>query len=65
MQSKDYFNDVVSQWDIMRKSFFSNDIHEKACSVADVQPGKVAADIGAGTGFITEALFRVFPQPAR
>lgn len=56
MGSKEYFQDVASQWDTMRKGFFSDDIREKACSVADVQKGKVAADIGAGTGFVSEAL---------
>lgn len=56
MGSKEYFKDVASQWDTMRKGFFSDDIREKACSAANVQQGKIAADIGAGTGFITEAL---------
>jgi ubiquinone/menaquinone biosynthesis C-methylase UbiE len=56
MESKEYFKDVASQWDTMRKGFFSDDIREKACSVADVRKGKVAADIGAGTGFISEGL---------
>ncbi len=56
MGSKEYFKEVASQWDTMREGFFSDDIREKACSVADVQKGGISADIGAGTGFITEAL---------
>jgi ubiquinone/menaquinone biosynthesis C-methylase UbiE len=31
-------------------------VGEKAFAVAGVQPGKLAADIGAGTGFITKGL---------
>ncbi|MDH7552612.1 MAG: class I SAM-dependent methyltransferase [Spirochaetota bacterium] len=33
-------------------------MREKAISIAEVQPGKLAADIGVGTGFITEGLIQ-------
>ena len=56
MNSNKYFNEVANKWDDMRQDFFSENIREKACSVAGLEKGKVAADIGAGTGFITEAL---------
>ncbi|SET79459.1 Methyltransferase domain-containing protein [Natronincola peptidivorans] len=56
MDSKSYFNDVANQWDTMRKDFFAEEIREKAFEVADIHLGKLAADIGAGTGFITEGL---------
>ncbi len=56
MGSKDYFDQVASQWDEMREVFFSEAVRQKAISVADVQPGRVAADIGAGSGFVTEGL---------
>ncbi len=56
MSSEQYFNKVADQWDHMRKSFFSDEVREKALATANVQPGKLAADIGAGTGFITEGL---------
>jgi ubiquinone/menaquinone biosynthesis C-methylase UbiE len=56
MSSKPYFDDVAQQWDKMRKNFFSEAVREKALATAGVQRGQVAADIGAGTGFITEAL---------
>ena len=58
MNSKKYFDRVSSQWDDMRKSFFSESVREKAFSVAGIQAGKIAADIGAGTGFMTEGLIR-------
>lgn len=51
-----YFDEVAPQWDKMRETFFSEAVREKAISIANVQPGKLAADIGAGTGFITEGL---------
>ncbi|NPV90319.1 MAG: class I SAM-dependent methyltransferase [Firmicutes bacterium] len=40
----------------MRKGFFSEAVREKAYEVAGIEKGAVAADIGAGTGFITEGL---------
>ena len=58
MSSKDYFENVADQWDRMRESFFSEEVREKALAVAGVEPGKQAADIGAGTGFITEGLLQ-------
>ncbi|HWP67705.1 MAG TPA: class I SAM-dependent methyltransferase [Rectinemataceae bacterium] len=54
--SKGYFDHVAGQWDTMRESFFSESVRDKAMSVAAVLPGKLAADIGAGTGFISEGL---------
>lgn len=55
-QSKDYFDKVASNWDSMRNDFFSNDVRLAAYKRANIEEGKIAADIGAGTGFITEGL---------
>jgi ubiquinone/menaquinone biosynthesis C-methylase UbiE len=56
MSSKLYFDRVASQWDEMRQGFFSDAVRDKALVMAGVRPGHLAADIGAGTGFITEGL---------
>ena len=58
MNSKDYFDRVAQDWDEMRESFFSDEVRTKALSTAAVQKGKTAADIGAGTGFISEGLIQ-------
>ena len=58
MGSSQYFDTVAPQWDSLRKGFFSEAVREKAFSVADVMPGKLAADIGAGSGFVTEGLLK-------
>jgi len=58
VESRGYFDDVAEKWDVLRQSFFSERVREKALAAADVRAGQVAADIGAGTGFITEALVR-------
>ncbi|OOM76703.1 class I SAM-dependent methyltransferase [Clostridium sp. BL-8] len=55
-ESKEYFDEVASNWDNMRNDFFSDEVRLVAYKTADVQERKVAADIGAGTGFITEGL---------
>ena len=54
--SKSYFEDISGEWDQMRECFFSEKVREAACTIAEVQSGKSAADIGAGTGFLTEEL---------
>jgi ubiquinone/menaquinone biosynthesis C-methylase UbiE len=56
MGSKVYFDNVATQWDTMRKGFFSESIREKAFSVVGIESGKVCVDIGAGTGFVTEGI---------
>ena len=56
MSSKKYFENVAEKWDEMRQSFFSVNVRETAIEVANVEKNKIAADIGAGTGFITEGL---------
>ncbi|HXG39256.1 MAG TPA: class I SAM-dependent methyltransferase [Bacteroidota bacterium] len=58
MSSKHYFEEVAPQWDQMRSSFFPESIREKAVTAAGVTAGAVAADLGAGTGFITEELLK-------
>jgi ubiquinone/menaquinone biosynthesis C-methylase UbiE len=58
MTSKEYFDQVAGEWDHIRKTFFSEAVREKAFRVAGVESGKLAADIGAGTGFITEGLIQ-------
>ena len=56
MSSKPYFDRVAEAWDTMRSGFFSEAVRDKALAVADVAAGALAADIGAGSGFVTEAL---------
>ncbi len=58
MKSKNYFDQVAREWDKMRESFFSEAVREKAFSIVGLQTGKIAADIGAGSGFITEGLLQ-------
>lgn len=56
MSSKGYFDQIAQQWDQMQQSFFSEAVRDKALATAGVQAGQLAADIGAGSGFITAGL---------
>ena len=56
MSSKPYFENVAPQWDAMRQEFFSVGLREKAYAAAGLEPGLIVADIGAGSGFISEGL---------
>ncbi len=56
MNSKKYFNEIAHQWDNMQQNFFSEEVRDKAFSIAGLKKGKIAADIGAGSGFISEGL---------
>jgi len=58
MSSTHYFDSVAERWDQIRKSFFSDQVREKALSLANVEKGRTAVDVGAGTGFITEGLIQ-------
>lgn len=58
MSSKEYFDQVSKEWDTMRQSFFSDRVREKMCDAAQVKAGQTAADVGAGTGFVTEELLK-------
>lgn len=57
-QSKEYFDEVASNWDNMRNNFFSDDVRQVAYKIASIEERTMAADIGAGTGFITEGLIK-------
>jgi ubiquinone/menaquinone biosynthesis C-methylase UbiE len=58
MSSKQFFNEVAGEWDAMRVNFYSEQVREKAFDRAGVRAGQLAADLGAGTGFVTEGLLR-------
>jgi ubiquinone/menaquinone biosynthesis C-methylase UbiE len=51
-----YFESVASSWDEIRRGLFPDELREKALAAAPLRPGAVAADLGAGTGFLSEGL---------
>jgi ubiquinone/menaquinone biosynthesis C-methylase UbiE len=59
VDSKGYFEEVADKWDQMRENFFPESVRETAYQAAKVESGTVAADFGAGTGFVTEGLLKL------
>lgn len=55
-QSREYFETVAGEWDEIRKGLFPDELRETVAGAAALAPGLVAADLGAGTGFLTEEL---------
>jgi arsenite methyltransferase len=49
---KSYFKDVASQWDSMRKGYFTEEVREAAIARANLTADSVVADVGTGTGFM-------------
>ncbi|MCH8205955.1 MAG: methyltransferase domain-containing protein [Chloroflexi bacterium] len=56
MSSKEDFDRVAHRSDEMREELYSEAVRDVAFATADLQRGRIAADIGAGTGFVTEGL---------
>jgi len=54
--SRAYFDSLGSRWDRLREGFFSEVVREKALQSAGVERGRLAVDVGAGTGFVTHGL---------
>jgi ubiquinone/menaquinone biosynthesis C-methylase UbiE len=59
MSSKTYFDNVAPEWDTMRQNFFPEEVRVTALARAKVIPDTMAADLGAGSGFMTEALLKM------
>jgi len=52
---RDYFELVSPQWDVVRKSFYGEEVRDAVLNAARISPDDTVLDVGAGTGFLTEA----------
>ncbi len=52
--TREYFDQVASQWDAMQRQFFGEGVRRAAIDAARIGPGMLVADIGTGTGFLAE-----------
>src|SRR5712664_1376978 len=52
---RNYFAQVSPQWDVMRKSFYGEEVRDAVLNSARISPDDTVLDVGAGTGFLTEA----------
>ena len=56
---QEYFEMVSPQWDVMRKNFYGEEVREAVLNTVKVSPADTVLDVGAGTGFLTEAAAKV------
>jgi ubiquinone/menaquinone biosynthesis C-methylase UbiE len=56
---QDYFELVSPQWDVMRKNFYGEEVREAVLNAVHISPADTVLDVGAGTGFLTEAAAKV------
>jgi len=52
---RDYFDQVSSEWDSMRKALYGDEVRDAIVTAARIGPRDIVLDVGAGTGFLTEA----------
>ena len=50
---------VSPQWDVMRKNFYGEEVREAVLKAVNVRPTDIVLDVGAGTGFLTEAVAKI------
>ena len=55
----DYFEMVSPQWDVMRKSFYGEEVRDAVLNAVRINSTDTVLDVGAGTGFLTEAAARL------
>jgi len=54
--SKAYFDAIGGGWDELQRGFFSDAVRDVVLAAAGTKEGDRAADLGAGTGFLTQGL---------
>lgn len=58
-EAKKYFEEVSGKWDVLRKTFYGDEVRDAVLKAAEVGPEDVVLDVGAGTGFLTEAAAKI------
>jgi len=55
---KSYFSKIAVHWDEIRKTLYNDSLREELIGKINLKEGEKAADLGCGTGFITEYLLQ-------
>lgn len=55
MSSRQYFDNIATNWNKMRNGYFKDEVRERILSKLDLE-NKVVGDLGCGTGFISLGL---------
>jgi len=58
-EAEKYFEVVSGRWDVLRKSFYGDEVRDAVLNAAKIQPDDTVLDVGAGTGFLIEGASRI------
>ena len=58
-EAEKYFEEVSGSWDVIRKSFYGDEVRDAVLAAAKVLPSDTVLDVGAGTGFLTEGAAKI------
>jgi ubiquinone/menaquinone biosynthesis C-methylase UbiE len=58
-EAEKYFELVSGRWDVLRKSFYGDEVRDAVLNAAKIQPNDTVLDVGAGTGFLTEGAAKI------
>src|SRR2546426_11447951 len=58
-KAEKYFGEVSGSWDVLRKSFYGDEVRDAVLAAAKVLPSDTVLDVGAGTGFLTEGAAKI------
>ncbi len=58
-EAEKYFEEVSGSWDVLRKSFYGDEVRDAVLSAARLLPENTVLDVGAGTGFLTEGAAKI------
>ena len=58
-EAEKYFEEVSGSWDVLRKSFYGDEVRDAVLVAAKVLPSDTVLDVGAGTGFLTEGAAKI------
>ena len=58
-EAEKYFQVVSGRWDVLRKSFYGDEVRDAVLNAAEIQRNDTVLDVGAGTGFLTEGAAKI------
>lgn len=58
-EAEKYFEVVSGRWDVLRKSFYGDEVRDAVLAAVRVLPTDTVLDVGAGTGFLTEGAAKI------
>jgi ubiquinone/menaquinone biosynthesis C-methylase UbiE len=58
-EAEKYFEAVSERWDVLRKSFYGDEVRDAVLNAANIQAKDTVLDVGSGTGFLTQGAAKI------